>query len=57
MGTMAVADQQEQYDFASAEAKEMVADRERSWVGFTRAVVWSIGVVAAVLVLLLYFFG
>jgi hypothetical protein len=57
MGTMAVADQQEQYDFASPEAREMVADRERSWVGFTRAVVGSIGVVVAVLVLLLYFFG
>ena len=28
---MAVADQQDQYDFASSEAKEMVADRERSW--------------------------
>ena len=53
---MAVADQQDQYDFASSEAKEMVADRERSWMGFTRALVWSVVVVVVVLLLLLFFF-
>lgn len=52
---MAVADQQDHYDFASAEAKDMVADRERSWAGFTRAIVWSVGITVAVLVLLLLF--
>ena len=53
---MAVADlQQDQYDFASSEAKEMVADRERSWQSFTRAMVWGIGIVVALLLALLLF--
>ena len=53
---MAVADlQQDQYDFASSEAKEMVADRERSWQSFTRAMVWGIGIVVALLIALLLF--
>jgi hypothetical protein len=50
---MAVADQQDRYDFASDEAREIVADRERSWVGFTRAVVWGVGITVAVLLFLL----
>ncbi len=54
---MAVADQQDQYDFASSEAKEMVADRERSWQGFTRAMVWGVGAVVLLLLLLLFFFA
>lgn len=54
---MAVADQQDQYDFASPEAKEMVADRERSWQSFTRAMVWGIGLVVLLLLLLLFFFA
>ena len=52
---MAVADQQDHYDFASEEAKEMVADRERSWNGFTSAIVWSVGITVAVLLALLLF--
>jgi hypothetical protein len=52
---MAVADQQDQYDFASSEAKEMVADRERSWTSFTNAVVWGVGVTVALLLGLLLF--
>jgi hypothetical protein len=53
---MAVADlQQDQYDFASSEAKEMVADRERSWQSFTRAMVWGVGIVVALLLALLLF--
>ena len=53
---MAVADlQQDQYDFASLEAKEMVADRERSWQSFTRAMVWGVGIVVALLLALLLF--
>ena len=54
---MAVADQGDQYDFASPEAKEMVADRERSWQSFTRALVWGIGIVVALLLFLLFFFA
>ena len=54
---MAVADRQDQYDFASPEAKEMVADRERSWQSFTRAMVWGIGLVVLLLLLLLFFFA
>ncbi len=54
---MAVADQQDQYNFASPEAKEMVADRERSWHGFTRAIVWGAGAVIALLLFLLLFFA
>lgn len=50
---MAVADQQDQYNFASSEAKEMVADRERSWNSFTRAMVWGIGIVVALLIAVL----
>lgn len=52
---MAVADHGDQYDFASAEAKEMVADRERSWTRFTSAVVWGTGATVAVLIGLLLF--
>jgi len=52
---MAVADQQDQYNFASPEAKEMVADRERSWNSFTRAMVWGVGIVVALLLALLLF--
>ncbi len=54
---MAVADQQDQYNFASPEAKEMVADRERSWHSFTRAMVWGVGIVVALLLFLLLFFA
>ncbi len=54
---MAVADRQDQYDFASPEAKEMVADRERSWLSFTRAMVWGIGAIVALLLFLLLFFA
>jgi hypothetical protein len=52
---MAVADQGDQYDFASDEAKEMVADRERSWNSFTSAVVWGVGITVALLLALLLF--
>jgi hypothetical protein len=52
---MAVADQQELYDFTSSEGKDMVADRERSWVGFTQALMWGVGVTIAVLLGLLVF--
>ena len=52
---MAVADQGDQYDFASDEAKEMVADRERSWTRFTSAVVWGGGAVVVLLLALLLF--
>jgi hypothetical protein len=50
-----VADHQDQYDFASDEAKDMVADRERSWSSFTQAVVWGVGVTVALLLALLLF--
>jgi hypothetical protein len=52
---MAVADQQGLYDFTSSEAKDMVADRERSWVGFTHAVMWGAGLTIALLLGLLLF--
>ena len=52
---MAVADQQDQYNFAAPEAKEMVADRERSWQSFTRAMVWGVGIVVLLLLALLLF--
>lgn len=50
-----MADHQDQYDFASDEAKDMVADRERSWSSFTQAVVWGVGVTVALLAALLLF--
>jgi hypothetical protein len=50
-----VADHQDQFDFASDEAKDIVADRERSWSSFTQAVVWGTGVVVALLLALLLF--
>ncbi len=50
-----MADHQDQYDFASDEAKDMVADRERSWSSFTQAVVWGVGVTVALLLALLLF--
>ena len=52
---MAVADQQDRYDFASEEAKEMVADRERSWQSFTNALIWGVGIVVVLLLALLLF--
>jgi hypothetical protein len=52
---MAVADHGDQYDFASDEAKEIVADRERSWNSFTSAIVWGAGIVVALLLALLLF--
>jgi hypothetical protein len=52
---MPVADQQGLYDFTSSEGKDMVADRERSWVGFTQAIMWGAGVTIAVLLGLLFF--
>ncbi len=53
---MAVANQQDRYDFASPEAKEIVADRERSWLSFTRAMVWGVAAIVALLLFLLLFF-
>ena len=52
---MAVADQQDRFDFASSDAKEIVAAHERGWQGFTRGVVWAVGVTVAVLLGLLLF--
>ena len=52
---MAVADQGDRYDFASEDAKEMVADRERSWASFTSAVVWGAGAIVLLLLALLFF--
>jgi hypothetical protein len=52
---MAVADQQDRFDFASSEAKEIVADHERGWHGFTRGVVWGVSLTVAVLLGLLIF--
>jgi hypothetical protein len=52
---MAVADQGDHYDFSSTDAKEIVADHERSWLGFTRAMVWGVGAIVVVLLLLLLF--
>ena len=52
---MAVADQQDQYNFPSPEAEEMVAYRERSWQSFTRAVVYGAGIVVVLLLALLLF--
>lgn len=51
----AVADQQGHYDFASAEAKEIVEDREREWLSFTRLLTWGIAATVVVLLLLLLF--
>ncbi len=50
-----MADHQDQFDFASDEAKDIVADRERSWSSFTQAVVWGVGVTVALLLALLLF--
>ena len=50
-----MADHQDQYDFGSDEAKDMVANRERSWSSFTQAVVWGVGVTVALLLALLLF--
>lgn len=50
-----MADQQDQYDFSSAEAKEIVADREREWASFTRLVTWGIAATVVLLLALLLF--
>lgn len=47
--------QQESYDFSAVEAKDIIADRERGWVGFTKFLTWAIIITAVVLLGLLIF--
>jgi hypothetical protein len=45
-----LAEQQSSYEFSSVEAKDILADRERGWEGFTQFLVWSVAATAVLLV-------
>lgn len=47
-----MAEQQTQYEFSAVDAKDILADRQREWVRFTRFLTLSIGATAAVLILM-----
>jgi hypothetical protein len=50
-----VAEHQTDYEFATVDSKDILAERERSWEGFTQFVTWSLAIVGVVLVLMLIF--
>ncbi|WP_209442080.1 MULTISPECIES: aa3-type cytochrome c oxidase subunit IV [Neoroseomonas] len=50
-----MAEQQTHYDFVEVKSADILADRERSWEGFTSFVTWSTGACIVVLVLMYLF--
>jgi hypothetical protein len=50
-----LAEQQSSYEFVAVTAKDILADRQRGWAGFTQFVTWGIGVTIVVLVALAIF--
>jgi hypothetical protein len=47
--------EQQGYDFSAVEAKDILADRQRGWEGFTQFLTWSLVITAVVLLALLLF--
>ncbi|MBV1795621.1 hypothetical protein [Siccirubricoccus sp. G192] len=50
-----MAEHQESYEFSAVETKDILAERERGWEGFTQFLTWSLLVTALVLIALLVF--
>ncbi len=50
-----MAEHQTNYEFAPVDSKDILAERQRGWEGFTQFVTWSIACTALVLLLLLIF--
>jgi hypothetical protein len=50
-----LAEQQSSYEFVAVSAKDILAERQRGWEGFTQFVTWGIGLTAAVLVAMAIF--
>ena len=50
-----MAEHQESYEFSAVKTKDILAERERNWEGFTQFLTWSILVTALVLIALLVF--
>ncbi|MCB4824616.1 aa3-type cytochrome c oxidase subunit IV [Roseicella aerolata] len=47
--------EKESYDFAATDAKDILADRQRGWEGFTQFVTWGVAISVIVLLALLLF--
>ena len=43
------------YEFSAVDSKDILAERQRSWEGFTQFVTWSIAATAVVLILMVIF--
>ncbi|WP_165838976.1 hypothetical protein [Roseicella frigidaeris] len=47
--------EQQSYDFSAVEARDILADRQRGWVGFTKFLTWAIALTVLVLLGLFLF--
>jgi hypothetical protein len=47
--------EQQNYEFSTASANEILAERERGWAGFTQFATYGIVVVVVILLLMLLF--
>ena len=47
--------EQSSYDFSAVEAKDILADRQQGWAGFTKFVTYGVVAVVAILALLFLF--
>ena len=50
-----MAEQQTNYEFVEVKAGDILAERQSEWNGFTIFLTWSIGIIAAILLLMLIF--
>ena len=50
-----MAEQQSSYEVVAVASKDILAERQRSWDGFTQFVTWGIGLTIALLVALAVF--
>jgi predicted nucleic acid-binding Zn ribbon protein len=57
VGGVAVAEQQQTYEFVEVKASDILAERQAEWAGFTTFMTWSIGVIVVLLVLLYLIWG
>lgn len=57
VGGVAVAEQQQTYEFVEVKASDILAERQAELAGFTTFLTWSIGVIAVLLVLLYLIWG
>ncbi|MCO6419128.1 preprotein translocase subunit SecE [Siccirubricoccus sp. KC 17139] len=50
-----MAEHQQHYEFAAVDSKDILAEREQGWEGFTQFITWGIGITVLVLLALLLF--